>query len=175
MPRMRTNAEIERIVVDLLRQHKITQPPVPVDQIVRELGAQIRLVPYDGELSGMLYQEKGNALIAINSLHHSNRQRFTIAHECGHMLMHHDQEMFVDRGSIKYNRDAKSGEGTDIKEIEANRFAAELLMPKKFLERDLANMAIDVEDEAAVGQLAKKYKVSLQALAWRIANLFGAG
>jgi Zn-dependent peptidase ImmA (M78 family) len=90
------------------------------------------------------------------------------------MLLHGDQEMFIDRGSIKYNRDAKSAEGTNNKEIEANRFAAELLMPRKFLEKDLANMALDVEDESTINELAKKYKVSLQALAWRINRLFGA-
>jgi len=82
--------------------------------------------------------------------------------------------MFIDRGSIKYNRDAKSAEGTDIKEIDANQFAAELLMPKRFLQRDLENIAMDVEDETAIEELAKKYKVSLQALAWRINRLFGA-
>jgi Zn-dependent peptidase ImmA (M78 family) len=174
MARMRTNAEIERVVADLLQRHRISQPPVPVDEIVRALGAQLRYVPYEGELSGMLYQEKNSPLIAINSLHHPNRQRFTIAHECGHMLLHGDQEMFIDRGSIKYNRDAKSAEGTNNKEIEANRFAAELLMPRKFLEKDLANMALDVEDESTINELAKKYKVSLQALAWRINRLFGA-
>jgi Zn-dependent peptidase ImmA (M78 family) len=83
--------------------------------------------------------------------------------------------MFIDRGSIKYNRDARSAEGTDRKEIEANRFAAELLMPRKFLEKDLSNLQLDVEDESTLEQLAKKYEVSVQALAWRINRLFGAG
>lgn len=48
-------------------------------------------------------------------------------------------------------------------------------MPKRVLERDLESFAIDVEDETAIEELAKKYKVSLQAFAWRINRLFGAG
>jgi Zn-dependent peptidase ImmA (M78 family) len=172
---MRTDAEIERTVAEVLQRHRIVRPPVPVDQIVRALGAELRYVPYEGELSGMLYHERGTVLIAVNSLHHPNRRRFTIAHECAHLLLHKDQDLFIDRGSIKYNRDARSAQGTDRKEVEANRFAAELLMPRKFLEKDLSNMHLDVEDEGALEQLAKKYEVSVQALAWRINRLFGAG
>jgi len=77
--------------------------------------------------------------------------------------------------TVSRRRDARSAEGTDRKEIEANRFAAELLMPRKFLEKDLSNLHLDVEDESTLEQLAKKYEVSVQALAWRINRLFGAG
>jgi Zn-dependent peptidase ImmA (M78 family) len=48
-------------------------------------------------------------------------------------------------------------------------------MPRKFLEKDLSNLHLDVEDESTLEQLAKKYEVSVQALAWRINRLFGAG
>jgi Zn-dependent peptidase ImmA (M78 family) len=47
-------------------------------------------------------------------------------------------------------------------------------MPRKFLEKDIADMTADIEDEAAISELAKKYKVSQQALPWRINNLFNA-
>jgi Zn-dependent peptidase ImmA (M78 family) len=175
MARKRTrNAEIERIVDDVLQQHRITHPPVPIELIARSLGAELRYHPYDGELSGMLFQDGSRTVIGVNSLHHPNRQRFTIAHECGHMFLHRSQEMFIDRGSIRFNRDAKSAEGSDVHEMDANQFAAEILMPRKFLERDVAEMSTDIEDEAAIIELAKKYRVSQQALLWRINRLFDA-
>jgi Zn-dependent peptidase ImmA (M78 family) len=61
---------------------------------------------------------------------------------------------------------------TDISEVEANQFAAELLMPLKFLLRDLPEIRIDFESDEKIASLAKRYGVSAQAMAYRIANLF---
>jgi len=58
---------------------------------------------------------------------------------------------------------------TDPKEIDANQFAAELLMPKSFLLSDFSGMKGDQED--IVVRLAKRYKVSRQAMEYRLANL----
>ena len=56
--------------------------------------------------------------------------------------------------------------------MEANLFAAELLMPAEFLEKDLAdNAAFPLQDEEAIGDLARKYGVSVQALTYRLAYL----
>jgi Zn-dependent peptidase ImmA (M78 family) len=59
----------------------------------------------------------------------------------------------------------------DPDEIEANRFAAELLMPYSMLQADLAEHAIDPEDEAEFERLAKRYRVSVQAMTHRIAHV----
>lgn len=69
-------------------------------------------------------------------------------------------------------RDATSSMATDISEVEANQFAAELLMPLKFLLRDLPEVRIDFESDEKIALLAKRYGVSAQAMAYRIANLF---
>ena len=63
--------------------------------------------------------------------------------------------------------------GDDVTEIEANTFAAELLMPKKLLERDLRENLddIDLGDDASVGRLANRYKVSISAMTFRLTNL----
>lgn len=169
MGKKRSEAELVRIATDILEQHKVARPPVPIERIARALGAQIRFLPYDGDLSGMFFRDKEQKIIGVNSLHHPNRQRFTIAHECSHMLLHAEQEMFIDRGSVVFNRDPKSSEGTDQHEIEANTLAAELLMPRKFLLPELRTA--DIEDDVALTALAKKYQVSVQALMWRMSNL----
>jgi hypothetical protein len=93
-PRSKHNA-IEYIVAELLRRHNITHLPVPVELIARSLGANLSYHPYEGELSGMLFHDSNRTVIGINSLHHPNPQRFTIAHECAHLLLHKSQEVFM--------------------------------------------------------------------------------
>ena len=56
--------------------------------------------------------------------------------------------------------------------MNANRFAAELLMPQKFLEEDIQSMGrIHADDEEAIARLAKRYGVSKQAMAIRLSSL----
>ena len=55
---------------------------------------------------------------------------------------------------------------------EANAFAMELLMPADWLRADIAKLGgIDIEDDAALAKLAKKYRVSPQVMAIRIGEL----
>jgi Zn-dependent peptidase ImmA (M78 family) len=69
-------------------------------------------------------------------------------------------------------RNKASSAGTDLEELEANLFAAELLMPISLLEKDLEKIdVVDLEDEAIVAKLAARYKVSTQAMTFRLANL----
>jgi len=107
-------------------------------------------------------------MIGVNSLHHPNRQRFTIAHELGHIQLHRpliESEIHLDKGSLK--RDALSAQGIDPHEIEANTFAAELLMPQMLLEAVLGERSIDLEDEDAIASLAKRFRVSDAAMRFR--------
>jgi Zn-dependent peptidase ImmA (M78 family) len=61
------------------------------------------------------------------------RQRFTIGHELGHLTLHHGHDLILER-LVRLNfRDATSSTANDEEEIEANHFAAELLMPHDFL------------------------------------------
>ena len=61
---------------------------------------------------------------------------------------------------------------TDSEEKEANLFAAELLMPVRFLDRDIRNIgSLDLIDEDVVAALAEKYGVSTQAMTFRLAYL----
>lgn len=92
--------------------------------------------PLDNELSGLIYIKKNTPIIGINSLHHPNRQRFTIAHECGHLLLHKalvSGGIHVGKRFPMLMRDSVSVTGVSEIEIEANLFAAETLMPQTFL------------------------------------------
>jgi len=110
------------------------------------------------------------ATIGANINHPPVRQRFTIAHELGHYLLHLGLSSHFDRDYRVNYRSAESSEATNVEEIEANFFAASLLMPRQFLEVDDAVKALD--SDASVEKLAKRYAVSRHAMSLRLANVY---
>ena len=158
----------------VLKEINIKTLPVPVEKIAKALGADLRFQPMDDELSGMIYIKDNVPIIGVNALHHPNRQRFTIAHECGHLRMHKHaitSAVHVDKQFSMLWRDTVSSTATNSIEIQANQFAAELLMPRELLEKALAEIKFDIDDGEPLEKLAKKLKVSKQALEYRIRNL----
>ena len=173
------NANRRRAIVQraqtLLHKYSVEAPPVPVERIAKGEGAQLRFAPLDDELSGMIYVKDGTPIIGINSLHHPNRQRFTIAHECGHLMLHKAQitkEVHVDKTFSILARNAESADGTTDIEIEANLFAAELLMPAALLMDEVGDEILDIDNDGAVSTLAKVFRVSQSAMRFRLGNLF---
>src|SRR6266481_2262323 len=169
--RARSADVIRKEASQLLRKHRIKNPPVPVDKIAESLGATVRYSPFEGELAGMLVRANGQLIIGVNSLHHVNRQRFTIAHECGHLLLHEGEEIHIDRTFRINKRNESSSLAVDADEIEANRFAAEVLMPFDMIMADLREHEIDVENEQELKQLAHRYQVSVHSLTHPLTNL----
>lgn len=171
MRRARSANLIRQEATRLLQEHGVYKPPIPVDALAESIGARLRYSPFDGELAGMLIRGDDEIVIGVNSLHHINRQRFTIAHECGHLLLHKGKDVHIDRSFRVNRRDEVSSQAIDPEEIEANRFAAELLMPYQMVMNDLVEYDIDIEDEEELKDLADKYQVSLQAMTHRVTNL----
>ena len=154
---------------ELIRQFGVTQPPVPVDDIARRLGVSVEYSPFEQDLSGMAHVKAGAPIVGVNSLHHKNRQRFTLSHELAHVCLHRpflETVVHVDKGSLR--RDAVSAMGTEAIEIEANAFASELLIPRSLLDAEIAGRNIDLEDDLAVEQLAKRFHVSVAAMRFRL-------
>jgi Zn-dependent peptidase ImmA (M78 family) len=172
----RSQRTIELRVSELLHDGGIKQPPVDVRSIARLLRAVVETVSAHTDISGMLYRKSDGAVIGINEEHHPNRQRFSIAHELGHLCLH-ENELYLDRGGPSvFWRDAVSGQGVDDDEIEANHFAASLLMPREFLISDIRQGQVPAEalsrgDERAIEVLARRYRVSPQAMTLRLINL----
>src|SRR3712207_456454 len=121
--------------------------------------------------SGVLVRDGQRTVIGVNRLQPATRQRFTAAHELGHALLHDGAEVHHDEAFKVNLRSSRSALGTDPIEVEANRFAACLLMPAAFIEADPDAFLVDVEDPAAVASLAKRYGVSSHAMALRLASL----
>jgi len=160
--------------LSLLEAAGVDKPPVAVDKIAKFLGAKVRYSPLDEELSGMVFIKDDKSIIGVNALHHPNRQRFTIAHEIGHLCLHCDQidsEVHVDKQFPMLMRDKTASSGIDSIEIQANHFAAELLMPEKFINEYLENNAFEIDDDSFISKIAKKFKVSPQAIQFRLGQV----
>ena len=109
MARLRTSQDPERRARQVLIELKITQYPVAVDHIARSKGITVHFLPVEEDLSGMIFMKDADAIIVVNSLHHPNRQRFTLAHELGHFELHMTEigsEVHVDKRFLVFARNA---------------------------------------------------------------------
>lgn len=162
---------------EVLAEMGVTRAPVPVERVIKKLNILLRHEALDEELSGMAYIDDGIAMIGVNALHSPNRQRFSAAHELAHHVLHSAEitgVVHVDKASKRVlMRDGVSSLGVDPLEIEANAFASELLMPTDLLMAELAGVPLDIEDENQMELLAKKFRVSTQAMSVRLAGLLG--
>jgi Zn-dependent peptidase ImmA (M78 family) len=159
----------------LLIKARIAEPPVPVERLAEEAGALISYQPFEAQdISGLLYRAAGAApVIGVNSNNPKVRQRFTIAHELGHLTLHQGHDLILER-LIRLNfRDATNSTASDEEEIEANRFAAELLMPQDFLEHALTTLlqGRPLSDLELVRRLARRFEVSQSAMEYRLTGL----
>jgi Zn-dependent peptidase ImmA (M78 family) len=162
---------------ELLRKYCVLAPPVPIEVIARGEGAQIARNNFEGWESGFILRDGRHTIIGVNTRTSRRRQRFTIAHEIGHLLLH-EGTLIVDH-AVRVNwRDEVSGMATDTEEIEANTFAAELLMPRELVINELeeymkkvaaTNRTMSHED--LITSLAREFDVSAEAMGYRLINL----
>jgi Zn-dependent peptidase ImmA (M78 family) len=156
----------------LVQRLNVGGPPVDVIHIAEGLGIRVVKTQLGNSVSGALLTREGQPTILIERGHSRKRQRFTIAHEIGHYWLGHQfepgEQVHVD-GAVSM-RNERSTEGTDQKEIEANQFAASLLMPRAMLDEELRRSG-GVVTEAMVTELANKFDVSEQAMTIRLGAL----
>lgn len=158
----------------VITEYRIVQPAIPVEDIATNLGLKVTYSQMDDEISGMIYPKDGKTIVGINSRNSRNRQRFTLAHECGHFLLHREKivgSIHVDKKYPGLLRSDISSQGVDPIEIEANQFAAELLVPESMLIGEINHAVIDIEDDEFIDRLAKRFKVSKQMMSNCLSNL----
>jgi Zn-dependent peptidase ImmA (M78 family) len=156
----------------LLARHDIFAPPVLVEDIALDEGLKVVRSAADWNESGFLLRDSSETIIGINSRNAPKRQRFTIAHELGHWMLHDNKRLIVDQSVMLYKRNDVSSQATDEQEIEANSFAAELLMPRSMVRevaKTLRSNATSRED--FVTAIAREFDVSIEAMGYRLINL----
>lgn len=153
-----TRIQIRAKVTRLLKECEIENTPVKLAIVVKHLDIFV-----DKGLTDFLDSNKISAFIDLedkiieyNDRHPTVRKRFSVAHEIGHLVLGH---------SVR--NDIFSYSSKDPVEVEANIFAAELLMPYKWLKEDLK------QPGAKIDKLAYKYWVSVESMGWRISNSDG--
>lgn len=164
-----------KVAEKILESHPNEVPPIDP----KEIAIRHKVPVYEDELeegvSGLLILNGGCASIFVNSGDRKERQRFSIAHELGHyILKHHAREgdhVHVDRGVRVLQRGLKSSQGVDPAEIEANQFAACLLMPSNHVRRMIEELGGRPVTEQMIDKLADRFQVSEQAMAIRLTTL----
>jgi Zn-dependent peptidase ImmA (M78 family) len=167
------SAVVARRRADLLiNSLEIDGLAVDVRRIARHLGARVFEMDLD-DVSGMLISRPASPpCIIVNATHHEVRKRFTIAHELGHLYLRHQAQhgaqVHVDRGNYISFRNKRSEAGTDSIEIEANQFAAVLLMPTALMRSEADKIDRHRLMDDHVEDLACRFQVSLQAMTIRL-------
>jgi Zn-dependent peptidase ImmA (M78 family) len=170
--RSQRSIKVEAQAQKVLQETGCLQAPVPVDIIAERLGLRLEPAMLGEDISGLLVIEQGRGTIGYNKDHALVRQRFSIAHEIGHFILHQTKApVFIDKTYTIYRRDGVSSSGSDYQEIQANQFAAALLMPESLLRNEIEHVGFDLANEIALDYLAEKFGVSRQAMSFRLANL----
>jgi Zn-dependent peptidase ImmA (M78 family) len=175
-----TRDSIEQTTQELLRHASALSVPVDVRRVAETLHARIHEKSLEDQVSGVLIVKDGERHILVNSAHHTNRQRFTVGHELGHLVLHESgmDPIHIDRQMRLYQRVGEANSAlynspnsttTPQMEREANMFAAALLMPAPLLQH--AALEHNLSDEADIGALALAFGVSEQAMTIRLQQL----
>lgn len=145
----------------IIRKHT-SNPPVQTIELAEALGINVFYVDWPDNVSGRIQRDEENGgpsgyAILVNKRHHPHRRRFTIAHEIAHFVLHQHQI-----GDGVYD-DALYRSGLPRRvEFQANRLAADILMPLDALGRAL-DRGID-----SVEELARHFQVSNSAMSIRL-------
>lgn len=156
---LRDVGSLDELRAVMLREN-VSSSPCDVSRVATVLGIQVVYEAMDDDVSGFLEQRANGWVAGINAYHHPVRQRFTLAHEIAHFVLHrNDQDSFSDRSFARRRDDRKP------MEREADSFAAALLMPiedvKGAVDKGLRNL----------NDLARHFDVSALAMRFRLENL----
>ena len=142
--------------------------PVPVKELARNEWVDVQILTTASQFDGRLELCAGKPSIFIND--HGRgieypRVRFTLAHEFGHFFLH---RRWLSSRVAFHDRELLVGDNLATVEHEANAFAAECLLPERFVQNFLSGTYISL---VRVQDLAERAQASLKATAIRIANI----
>lgn len=171
---MHDKASVESLANDILESYDISKSPVDPVIIANKLGIKVYAIKFDtfdgDKVSGAITKdETGKIEILVNENDSEDRKRFTIAHELGHYFLHM-------KNTPKYERvdmHRSTACTTNVpQEIEANTFAAALLMDKDTIYKKFKSAReFGLSNMECVRYLSNLFKVSKSAMEYRLKNL----
>lgn len=117
------------------------------------------------EISGMIEYISDGFIITINKYHSYERRRFTLTHEFGHYCMHREYLKIIKMISEKSTLFVTTEFRKNLKEIEANEFATNILLPKDEF------ISIIKSGKTKLGDIAEHFCVSASAVKYRAYEL----
>lgn len=148
--------------LDVCQHHGVSPLSEDLAEVIESgFGVDVDVQDLGNGFDGLAASTPEASLIVVSPSARPGRQRFTMAHELGHLLGGDDQGVHPD-ADIEHATDAK-----DPSEIRASAFAASFLMPEGFLRERVVRGF----DEKQFCQLAVDLLVSPSALAYRLRNL----
>ncbi len=148
--------EYTQFLTYLRENHK--KPPIKLSKIAVYLGLDIYGSREFGKnISGKIYIKNGKYRIVVNLEKEKVRQRFTVAHEIAHFILHKEQ---IGDGLIE--DELYRSELSNEQEKEANELAADIIMPMPILMTEARKYNFDISE------LARLFQVSEIAMAIRL-------
>lgn len=122
----------------VLKDCGISKPPIDLKLILKEKGYEyIEVDTFMDSVDALFLENEGSIYAAVNSKHHIHRQRFSLAHELGHILLNHNLDYYSVEISLDNPPSEKKHTGAErAYETEANNFAGELLVPLELLKKE---------------------------------------
>lgn len=148
----------ERAVVE----RHLANAPVKISDIAKGLGIKLVASTLPAGISGEIRPREDGFVISVNRHDNPRRQRFTVAHEVAHYLIHRDQIGDGISDDVLYRSSL-----SDAREAEANRLAADILMPRRLVELAYARHEGVATDEV-VAKMAEEFGVSEVAMRIRL-------
>lgn len=159
----------ERLIQTILRHHLDWKPPMPIEALAVEVNIleikDLETPSFEGAL--LTDPDKSQGIILCRPGVPIGRRRFTIGHELGHFLI--PTHVGNQRCTPENLSERRFATPAQRREAEANRFAAGVLMPKPWFERDADRLGLP--DVSHLRKLARLYEVSLEAAANRFVEL----
>ncbi|MBU3824938.1 MAG: ImmA/IrrE family metallo-endopeptidase [Candidatus Oceanisphaera merdipullorum] len=153
--------------VSIIKAHQFTFP-IKVGAIAKDFGLIVKSSTLPGNISGEIKETCGEIVIRVNRHDVKYRQRFTLAHEISHYLLH---RKYIGDG-ITDDALFRSKLSSSI-ESEANSLAADILMPMHLLAMHKKECEIEIKGEVLYEKLAEDFEVSLTSLKYQLEKYRG--
>lgn len=157
--------QLSKIADHVRSRSGLNKPPINVYKALSDLEIRVRMTSLN-TISGAFIPAAADrsAGVLINASQPPDRQRFSAAHELGHCVLGH-------AGPGTAEIISPLGRRFGAREVEADSFASELLMPVSLLIGEINHLPKSETLETLVYSLADRFLVSYQAMIYRLANI----
>ncbi|HEA17819.1 MAG TPA: ImmA/IrrE family metallo-endopeptidase [Pseudoalteromonas prydzensis] len=139
--------------------------PIPIGAIARSLGINVKLSTLSAGISGEIREVENICTIKINRHDVKARQRFTLAHEIAHFLLHRDRLRNGIVDDVLYRSSL-----SNALEAEANRLAADIIMPWHLM-KEAEQKYNALSSEVKFETIAEESELSTTAIKIRFGKL----